>query len=191
VADVFVPLALGPKWAGAILVMQLLAFTRLAAPVSYFFGPAMIAMGRSRALLRQSVVQVSLTFSLVSIGVFFGIVGVLVAVMMRGLLNAAYQVRQLHQEVGLEPRAILGVLLPPAAACAVMAVVVEMAKLQLAGDVPRIWLLAILVGAGAAAYFTTLLAGELICLWPGYVRGAADSLRRALRQKPKSAPTPA
>jgi PST family polysaccharide transporter len=192
VADVFVPLALGAKWAGAILVMQLLAFTRLAVPVSYFFGPAMIAMGRSGALLRQSAVQVILTFVLVSVGVFFGIVGVLVALMIRAVLNAAYQMRQLRKEVGLEPRALLGVLLPSAVACAVMAVAVELAKLELTGHIAQHWLLVILVGTGAATYFATLLAGEFIRLWPGYVRGTIDSLRRALRQKPKStAPTPA
>jgi PST family polysaccharide transporter len=191
VADIFVPLALGAKWAGAILVMQLLAFTRLAAPISYLFGPAMIAMGRSRALLGQSVVQVTLTFVLVSVGLFFGIVGVLVALMVRGVLNAAYQLFQLRKEVGLRPRTVLKVLLPPASACIVMAVAVELTKYQLTGDVAEVWLLAILVGIGAGVYFAALLAGEVIGLWPGYVRGATDSLQRALRQKPKSAPTPA
>jgi PST family polysaccharide transporter len=191
VADVFVPLALGAKWTEAILVMQVLAFTRLVAPVSYFFGPAMIAMGRSRALLRQSGVQLPLTLVLVSVGALFGLVGVLVAMVVRAVLNAAYQVFQLHTEVGLRPRALLNLLLPPAAACALMAVAVELTKFLLAGDIAQVWLLVILVGTGAAAYFGTLLAGDVVGLWPGYVRGATNSLRDGLRQKPKAAPTPA
>jgi O-antigen/teichoic acid export membrane protein len=191
VADLFIPLALGAKWTGAVLVMQLLAFTRLAAPISYFFGPAMIAMGRSRALLRQSMLQITLTFSLVSVGVFFGIVGVLVAIMIRGILNAAYQMHQLRKEVGLPSRAVLHVLWPPAAACAVMAISVEAVKFHLTGDIAQVWLLAILVGTGATAYFAALLVGEVIGLWPGYVRGVTDSLRRALRQRPEAAATPA
>jgi PST family polysaccharide transporter len=191
VADLFVPLVLGPQWVGAIVVMQFLAFSRLPAPVGYFFGPVMIAMGRTRALFRQSIVQIGLTVVFVSIGTFFGIVGVLVAIIVRGVVMTVYNIAVLHKEIGIEPLAVIRVLVPPAVACAVMAIAVEVAKFELAGDLERTTLLALLVVGGAITYGAALLLGEVLHLWPGYMRGAMRSLSRAFRRRPNTAATPA
>lgn len=191
VADVFVPLVLGPKWMGTVIVMQFLAFTRFPAPVGYFFGPTMIALGKTRALFRQSLVQITLTVAFVSVGALFGIIGVLVSIVVRGVVMSIYNVVVLHREIGLDPLAVVGVLVPPTVACGVMAAVVEIAKVELAGELEPAWLLATLVAMGAIAYGVTLIVGEAIRLWPGYVRGAATSLFRAVRRSPKVAVTPA
>jgi PST family polysaccharide transporter len=191
VADLFVPLVLGAKWAGAIVVMQLLAFGRLPAPVGYFFGPIMIAMGRTRALFRQSLLQIALTVALVSIGSLFGIEGVLAAFIVRGVVMTIYNIAVLQSEIGVEPLAVVRVLVPPVVSCAVMAAAVELAKFELAGHVAPAPLLAIVVIIGAAAYGATLIVGEVIQLWPGYIRGAAGSLSRAIRRGGKVAATPA
>jgi O-antigen/teichoic acid export membrane protein len=191
VADVLVPLILGAQWTGAIIVMQLLAFARLPAPVGYFFGPAMIAMGKTRALIHQSAFQISLTIALVSIGTLFGIVGVLVAIILRGVVMTTYNISVLHKEIGLEPLAVIRVLVPPVVACATMAAAVEFAKFQLTGDIAPALLLALLVVVGAVTYGITLLLGDAVHLWPGYIRGAASSLSQAVRRGPKVAATPA
>ena len=191
VADLFVPLVLGPHWAGAIVVMQFLAFSRLSTPVGYFFGPTLIAMGRTRALLRQSIVQIGLTVVLVSAGTFFGIIGVLVAIIVRSTTITIYNIAVLHKEIGLEASAVVRVLVPPVVACIAMAAAVEFAKYELSGELAPAALLGLLVVGGAFVYGAALLLGEVLHLWPGYIRGAARSLSRALRRGPKAAATPA
>ena len=191
VADVFVPLVLGTKWAGAIIVIQLMSFSRIAAPVNYFFGPAMIAVGKTRVVLRQAIVQVFMTIVLIAIGSFFGLVGVLVAITARAIIVAAYNVYALRKEIGLETLAVLGVLVPPTAACGAMVVAVEVAKRAFAGSFAPVWMLIFLVAIGGVTYGASLLLGDIIGLWRGYLRGAAGSLAGALGRRslsPTAAP---
>jgi PST family polysaccharide transporter len=191
VADTFVPLILGPQWQGSIIVMQVLAFSRLSAPVGYFVAPAIIAMGRTRALYRQSIVQTVLTVVLVLGGTAFGLIGVLVALVLRSILMTVNNIMVLNKELGVRPMTLIAVLIPPTVGCVVMAAAVEFAKFELAGDFGQAALLALLVVIGALTYGATLLLGELLHLWPGYIRGAATSLSRAVRRGPKVVATPA
>ena len=191
VADVFVPLVLGEKWASAIVVIQLLAFSRIAAPVNYFFAPVMIAVGKTRVVLRQAIAQVLLTIVLIAIGSFFGIVGVLVAISVRAIVVAAYNVFALKTEIGLDKMAVMRVLVPPTAACAAMVVAVEIAKAAFGWALAPFWLLALLVVIGGVTYGAVLLLGEAVGVWRGYLRGAVGSLAGALTRRtlsPKATP---
>ena len=175
VADVFVPLILGTKWAGAIIVIQLMSFSRIAAPVNYFFGPAMIAVGKTRVVLRQAIAQVFMTIVLIAIGSFFGLIGVLVAITARAIIVAAYNVYALRKRSDSR-RWPCSVFSPPTVACGAMVVAVEIAKLAFAGSFAPVWMLIFLVAIGGVTYGASLLLGDIIGLWRGYLRGAAGSL---------------
>ena len=192
VADVFVPLILGAKWAASIIVIQLLGFVKLPGTVNYFFGSSMIAVGKPRIVLRQSVVMLVVTPILLYIGAQFGLVGVMVALIVRGTIATVYNVYSLNREISLGTLPLVRVLMPPVVACAAMVGAVELAKFELAGVLSGFLLLAALIAIGAVTYGAVLLLGDVIHLWRGYVRGAADSLAGAMpRRGGRVATTPA
>lgn len=176
-ADVMVPLVFGEQWEDAVIVLQLLCLVSLAGTVNSFFPPAMIAIGKSRLLVRQAMLQVFMTAVFVTVGAWFGIVGIMLAFVARATMIAAYNVRELRRHMGLDVVALLLAVSPPAAACFVMVVVVELTKVQLPGSLGGILSLAILVVVGAATYGLALLLGDSIGLWRGYVRDAIRSVR--------------
>jgi O-antigen/teichoic acid export membrane protein len=192
VADVFVPLILGAKWAASIIVIQLLGFVKLPGTVNYFFGSAMIAVGKPRIVLRQSIVMLVITPILLYIGAMYGLVGIMVALIARSVIATAYNVHALNREINLGALPLLRVLMPPVIACAAMVGAVELAKFELGGVLSGFTLLAALVAIGAATYGAVLLLGDLVHLWRGYIRGAFDSLGGAMvRRRPRVATTPA
>jgi O-antigen/teichoic acid export membrane protein len=136
----------------------------------------MIAVGKTRVVLRQAIAQVLMTIVLIAIGSFFGLVGVMLAITLRAVVVAAYNVYALHKEIGLEAFAVLGVLAPPTGACIAMVVAVETFKWQYGGDFTPVVELALLVGIGGLTYGAVLILGDIAGLWRGYVRGAVGSL---------------
>jgi PST family polysaccharide transporter len=191
VADVLIPLVFGEKWMGSVMVIELLGFIVLGTSVNVFFAPVMIAVGKSRLLLGQSLFQLVVTVLFVLAGSMFGLVGVMIGFIARGIAVAAYNLFILSREAKVDPRQVIGTVLPPAVASAVMVGVVEIAKFQLVGRVPDIPLLLILIAAGAATYGVALFGGDLVGLWRGYVRDAVASILGAFKgggPKPKEVP---
>lgn len=181
VADTFIPLVFGAKWTGSVVVVQSLGLVIIAGTVNYFFAPVLIAIGRSRVVLHQSIGQVLLSVILILAGAQFNILGIIVAIVVRTWLVAAYNIYVLRRELGVKPAAILLAVLPPAVASLAMAGVVEIAESRLAGTMPDAWLLAVLVSVGAAAYPAILASGDLVGLWRGYLQGAYSSLMSAMK----------
>jgi hypothetical protein len=85
---------------------------------------------------------------------------------------------------GLRPLSVLTMLLPPSVACSIMMGVVLVTKDMLSSKMPSAELLALLVVTGAVAYAATLLTGEALGFWKGYLRGAVQSLTSTIRKRP-------
>lgn len=192
VADILIPLVFGEKWMGSVMVIELLGFVVIGTSVNAFFGPVMIAVGKSRVLLGQSLFQLVVTVIFVLAGSPFGLVGVMVGFIARGLAVAVYNLVLLRREAEIAPREVVRAVLPPAIASAIMVGIVEVLKFQLVGRIPDIPLLIILIAAGAAAYGAALFAGDLVGLWRGYVRDAIASIAGAFKGGgPKATEVPA
>lgn len=182
----------GEKWLGAEPVLQLLGVLMLAATVNYFFASAMIAVGRSDIVMRQSLAQLVLTAVLMSIGVQFGIVGVMAAHCLRAAIVAIYNLTALRAHVGIQPLDIFRMLTPPTVACAVMWLAVTGLDHLIAppaiGFIAASYVeLGLLVAAGAATYAASLLAGDLLGLWRGYVADVIGSLKSVISRGPPAA----
>jgi PST family polysaccharide transporter len=176
IADLLVPVVLGDKWSHSIIVMQMLGFVMLGGVVNYFFGSVLIAVGRVNVVVRQSTAQIFGTAVLVLVGAQFGILGVLLAIVTRALMVAAYNISALHKEIGLSLTALFQTLMPPVVACGVMVAVVRFGLQELKGAMPDFVLLGVLIVLGAFAYGATLLAGDFLGLWRGYIKGMLTAL---------------
>lgn len=191
VSHVLVPLLLGTKWVGVVLVLQLGCFARIGSSVNDFFAAAMIATGRSRTVLRQATFHLALIAALTFVGSLFGLIGVLIALIVRSIVISAYNLYTLQREGGIEAAALLRAWAPAATAAAVMFVVVELASARLTGTLDGLPLLVTLIAIGAATYGAALGLGDLVGLWRGYILDAAASLSRAARRQPEPEATTA
>lgn len=187
IADVLIPWLLGERWAGSVPIIQLLGFLMLAGTVNFFFAPMMYAIDRSQIVLRQSIAQVIATIVLVYVGARFGIVGVMAAYIARALLVALVNVVVMHRVVGLSALALAMALFPPAAACLVMSALVVLTHVALGPLLPTLPLLIAMILAGVIAYGSTLLLGDLVGLWRGYLGSTVRSLSGALQGKAAAA----
>jgi len=183
VADVMVPVVFGEKWMPSVIVLELLGYVILGSTINFFFSPVMIAVGRSRALLSQSVYQLIVTAGLVYIGTYFGIIGVMIAFIVRGFFVAAYNIHAMVKAIDLDVWAVVRVLIPPIVACAVMVGAVDLAKSELGHLMPDIVLLMVLIVIGGGVYGLTLLIGDYAGLWRGYVRDAVALLLGTLANR--------
>ena len=183
-ADLLVPVVLGDRWRESIIVMQLLGFVMLGGVVNYFFGTALIAVGKVNIVVRQSVIQIFGTALFVAVGAHFGIIDVLLAIIARALMVAVYNIAALRKEIGLSLAALFQSLMPPVVASGVMVAAVRFGMLELAGSMPGIVLLGVLVTLGVATYGAALLIGDFVGLWRGYIRSALTSLGGAVIRRP-------
>jgi hypothetical protein len=61
--------------------------------------------------------------------------------------------------------------------------VVLLAKQELSGNMPSFYLLALLILIGAIAYAISLVLGDVLGLWRGYIGGAVRSLVGAFQKR--------
>jgi len=179
VADVLVPVVLGEKWLPSIGVLQLLGFLILPGTINYFFAPLLVAVGTTRVVLNQSIVQVFVTALLLWAGARWGVEGVLIAHILRANFVSWYNLYAMNKAVELRPMSVIRMLAPPSIACAVMVGVVWLAKHELSATYSGIPLLALLVVIGVVAYGVALCAGDVVGLWKGYIGSAVRSLAGA------------
>lgn len=181
VAEPLLRVLLGEKWMGATIVFQALGALMTAGCVNYFFGPVMVAVGRADVVMRQSVAQVLLTLPLMWIGSYAGLVGVLVAHVLRACIAAVYNLTAVRRHAGISIRSTLAAIVPAFIASLLMRLAVD-AALQwapLSSDVQK---LVLGVAVGAISYATLLLLGDLLGIWHGYVRHAVASFGGAWKR---------
>jgi O-antigen/teichoic acid export membrane protein len=180
VASQFVEVVLGPRWADAVPIIQILAFVGLIQALQTLNGEVLLALNRARTLFRFTAFWFVVTTSAFAIGVHWSAKGVAVCYAISTLVVEPVRTVITTRALGIPVMRFVGSLSGVAQATAIMAVVLLPTREALtAANIPSAAQLAILVALGTAAF----AAGCLIRA-PEVMR----ELRRVLRP---SAPAPA
>lgn len=75
-ADVIIDLILGPQWAKAVPIFQILAVGAFIEPILHPVGPAMVALGRTGEYFRLGVIESFLLLVSLSFGSIWGVMGI-------------------------------------------------------------------------------------------------------------------
>jgi O-antigen/teichoic acid export membrane protein len=181
-ASEFVPLVFGEKWRPSVLLLQLFAVMSLTSPISYFFAPTLNAVGATSVVLRQGILQLLMTVVFTAIAAPFGIVAIVVAQIIRGLLVNAYNLAALKRNVGFSPQVLLIRLLPIGAGIAGMIVLVTILKIALP---IKGWTFVVTSAlCGAATYIGVLVAGDYLRYWPDYMSQLLQTIAEAIGKPP-------
>lgn len=167
VAPEAIPLIFGHQWGDAVPFVQVIGLLGLVAPINYYFAPAMMALGQSRMVFRQGVMQVIVGVTLAAVAAQISLLAVAVAHVLRGLIVAVHNMIDLRKHMDLRISRLLAWLAAPYAGTAAMTAAVFGARAVLgAGPTPLATLL-VLVPVGAVAYLIAVAAGSALKLWPG------------------------
>ena len=153
-----VPMIFGAKWHEAGTLAQIFAFMAIPYTLNYFASPVLSAMGHSGRQRTLAVVQLAATVALTLLALPFGLFWVAVAYVVRSYLTLPLQIRFLRQASTIRFADTWRAVRAPFAASCVMGVLLWTAQAVWTRTEPVGWAaLALLVGAGAAVYFLTLL----------------------------------
>jgi hypothetical protein len=154
----------------------------LTAPISYFFAPTLNAVGATSVVLRQGMLQLLMTVVFTALTAPFGIVAIVVAQILRGVLASAYNLAALKRYVGFSAQALLIRLLPIGAAIAGMIIVVTGLKTALS---IKGWTFIVTAAlCGAATYIGVLFAGDYLRYWPRYMSQLLQTVAEAIGKPP-------
>jgi PST family polysaccharide transporter len=155
IADIAVPLVLGPKWMGAIAPLRWLALAGFGFCMCSIMGTTLLGLGRPGLQFRMSLILGAFTIVAVMASVRFGLTHVSAALGIGMAIVCGLYIHQLAGDLKM-PRIVLAAALAPAAAgCAVMAAVVLAARRLLAHVEPLVELSA-MVALGGATYLLVL-----------------------------------
>ena len=174
----FVPAVLGPKWHGAVPVLELLAWVGLFQSVQRLNGSVLQACDMTHRLAQFAVIAFVANMSAFLIGVHWGVVGVAAGAALANLLVQPLYTTTTAHALGVTPiyfiRRMSGVI----AAAVLMALTVLAAGLGMRAIGVEVHLrLAVEVALGLAVYLPA-------CAWLApEVRGELGALRRAARRR--------
>jgi PST family polysaccharide transporter len=177
VAPDFVQVVLGPRWAGATTVIQILAFVGIIQSLQSLNGEVLLALDRAGWLLRFSALWFAATVGAFALGVQWGIVGVAACYAAATFLIEPLRTYLTTRALGTSFWRFVGALSGVAQATAVMAVVALAVRTALLEtSVPAAARLAFVVVVGAATYAVATLwrAPEI----PIEIRAAVGRRRR-------------
>lgn len=155
VADPFVRVFYGERWAPAISTMQLLAVYMVVQSASRNVGDLYKAIGRPGILTTLAIAKLAFTVPALIVAVPHGIVAVAAAQVAVALVATAIDLAVAARRVALAPRDIVGVFAPAARATSVMAVACLGMSVLLAGRPPALTLASVVV-VGVASYGAAL-----------------------------------
>jgi PST family polysaccharide transporter len=176
VAEDFVALALGPRWAATVPVLQVLCGYAAVLVVSSVAGQLLLVVGEERFGTRSGLLQLLVLPVLFWVGARqAGVIGIALVWVLVNPLFVAAQIHRVLRAIGLGWRAFLReALLPPVAGVAVMAVAVLAVRTGLlALGTPQAVRFALCVATGGLAYAATI--------WLGF-RGPVEAAVQFLRQ---------
>jgi len=192
VADPMVRLLLGPKWIGAIPMVQWLAISLIPWLWGMLLTPLSMALGQTRAMVSRNILQMGVKLPLVVVGAIkYGFAGVIGARLISETISAFYCMVIIKRLSGLTVAEQLISCWRPAIAAMAMAIALRAVNPLLTwGILP--WQLgaqlAILIALGIAVY-----SGCILLLWwlsgrpPGVETTAlamAQRLRRRISRRP-------
>jgi O-antigen/teichoic acid export membrane protein len=149
-------LAFGPKWTGAIPVMQVLALVGIPHSLTYFNKAVVNAGGRPNLSLRVAVLTAVLNVVAFVLVVHWGILAVAVSYVACSYLLAPVSFWSVTRVVDVEVGPYLRLFVAPLASGLVMLLAVLGAKAALAGQVTGITLLLALALVAATVYALVL-----------------------------------
>jgi len=164
-------LAFGPQWKSAAPVAEILVLMAVPFFLNYLSSPGLAAMGRSAAILRVSLLQLTLTAVLTWLATPFGMLAVAAAYVLRAYITAPVQLVALRKAIGGVRLDIWRSLLPVIAIAALVFgsawLVKPVVKSWLTSD---LWLFVILGAASLGLYAALLFIFQrrevLNCLEP-------------------------
>lgn len=188
VAGPFISIVLGPAWASAALVAQVLSTVFAAHAFSMAVTPLAMGLGRTRILFLRDLAFIIVRYPLIFAGLFLGgLVGLLIARCISGTIGILMDVFLARRLTGVTARAQLLASWRAIAATLVMAGCVWGVSLMIT-DRPEALQLAIMIPIAGISYLGTSFALWLASGKPaGPEREALDLLqfvRRLARQVP-------
>ena len=156
VADPAIVLLYGKQWGPSVPVAQILSFMAAPFVLSYFVAPALAAAGKSSAIFRISVVQLTLTAGLSWFAAPLGVAAVAGAYVLRAYITTPLQLWTLQHEVGPRAAATIKSIMPPLVATIAMVVAALSLKYAISDWAPLLRLIAT-IGLSAVVYAGTLL----------------------------------
>jgi PST family polysaccharide transporter len=170
VAPEAVPLLFGANWAASISIVQISSLLALAMPISYYFAPAMVAIGKRRALVRQSILDVGLGILAAIVAASISLEAVAIAMVIRAAFTCACNAYDLRVHINLSLLDLVRSLAPPYTATAIMVASVTAARFVLAPTHhSQLGTLLILASTGAFAFLATIGVGASLGIWPNYL----------------------
>jgi O-antigen/teichoic acid export membrane protein len=169
VAPEAVPFLFGNQWIPSVPVVQILSLLALVMPVSYYFAPAMVALGQRRRVTMQSVTDVVFGLILAVVAAGISLNAIAVAIVLRCAFTSFCNAIDLRVHLKLSIRQIARQLAAPYTATLVMAASVTGARYVLSSENSQLAMLLVLSIVGAVAYLSTLIVGARLGLWPDYI----------------------
>ncbi len=155
VADLAVPLVLGPRWLEAVAPLQWLSAAGFFFCVCSILATTSMGLGRSRLQLGMSLALAFTAVTVVALSVRFGLGAVSAALACgMGAVSVVYILR-FARALDVPAAPLFAALAPAAVGAAVLAVAVTAARILLAGAGPTADLIGA-VGVGALAYIAVL-----------------------------------
>jgi O-antigen/teichoic acid export membrane protein len=152
VADLLLPLMFGSRWEPAAAITPYMCAVAPALYWHLLVTVALFASGRADRMLHWALIEAAITAAVGLSFARFGLVGLAAAGVLRLYLMTPLGWFWLRRDVGVNPRLLLAPALPSAAAAVVMALIVELGKLQFAPLLAPAVLTWTLVAIGAATY---------------------------------------
>jgi len=166
VAPEAIPIIFGEKWVACVPFVEIIGLLGAVAPINYYFAPSMMALGQSKMVFRQGVLQVVVGVVLAGIAAQISLLAVAIAHVARGTIVAVHNIVDLKRHMKLRVTSLLTWLAPPYLGTLVMSATVLGLRSVLHGGHPPLVMLLILVPAGAASYAATIWLGGHVGLWP-------------------------
>jgi O-antigen/teichoic acid export membrane protein len=181
VAPEAIPLTFGRRWAESVPLVQILSLLAFAAPINYYFTAAMVALGKSRIVMRQGVFQILFGIALAALAARHSLTAVVIAHVVRGAVVSIYNIVDLRRYMKLPLRALAASMAPPYLGTLAMAALVVAARLALPSGSSPLLTLIVLSAVGAIGYGGAVLLGAAIGLWPRYVTAIGELVPVRLR----------
>ena len=134
VANEFVPTVLGQKWSAAALPLALLSLSVPFRGLTSFVRQVMGGVGHAGLALKSTLITWVLFFTLIMIGVNFGVMGIVAAVLLTEPIITVITIHLGKQAFDTSFRRIARQLRPAMVCSAVMAAAVFGIKIVLAGE---------------------------------------------------------
>jgi O-antigen/teichoic acid export membrane protein len=156
-APVLVPTMFGAQWKEAGAVMQIICFAAIPLHFNVLLPATLSASGHPGQVFGWSVAQLALGVTAAVLGARFGIVGLVVANLLRAYMLMPLGIRMMRQKADIGADVVLGSIARPLGASVCMAAIVCIVQSALTPVLPVWAVLVCDILAGAVSYVVLIL----------------------------------